>query len=519
MVELLCSLAAQRANGRLELRQGKKRRGFYFEGGKVSLTKSNLKSESTARLQELHPTEGETTLHTRQARLRLMNAMSASEGEFEFRPNVPPKERRPVDLMPVVWKAIERTMQPDAIDQRLAGLGSRFPMCSPQGVALEDLPLGEILRDFIYTLDGSRSLDEVLEFLPTEPELAKRALYLALITGVVSFPAEESGISTSVSGQPAQDLDTPPNADQGLDLSALIAAEVGENHDPFAEDDDADPFGDAADDPFGDEDSEGGQDSDEAQAQALRVRLETLEAAENYFEVLGIHWDADHGDYRKAYLALANELHPDRWQGRSPEVQDLVDALFAKIGEAWETLGDEDRRTAYIQKEIHGIKSEDELAMEKVQAILAAEDVFKAGLALFRRGKISAAHERFKEAHDMVPEEAEFQAFFGYTTWKQTFGKDDMAANDAHMMVERAVESHVKLDSGLVLLGLIYKGKGQPKRALASLKAALEMNPNNPDAELQIRRLVADTQRKQKKKAEAEKKSKGLFGRFFGGKK
>ena len=45
------------------------------------------------------------------------------------------------------------------------------------------------------------------------------------------------------------------------------------------------------------------------------------------------------------------------------------------------------------------------------------------------------------------------------------------------------------------------------------------MNPNNPDAELQIRRLVADTQRKQKKKAEAEKKSKGLFGRFFGGKK
>ena len=123
MVELLCSLAAQRANGRLELRQGKKRRGFYFEGGKISLTKSNLKSESTARLQELHPTEGETTLQTRQARLRLMNAMSASEGEFEFRPNVPPKERRPVDLMPVVWKAIERTMQPDAIDQRLAGLG------------------------------------------------------------------------------------------------------------------------------------------------------------------------------------------------------------------------------------------------------------------------------------------------------------------------------------------------------------------------------------------------------------
>lgn len=519
MVELFCSLAAQRANGRLELRQGKKRRGFYFEGGKVSLTKSNLKSESMARLQELHPTEGETTLHTRQARLRLMNAMSAAEGEFEFRPNVPPKERRPVELMPVVWQAIDRTMEPEAINQRLAGLGNRFPMCSPQGVALEDLPLDNVLRDFIYTLDASRSLDEVLEFLPTEPELAKRALYLALIAGVVSFQAEESDVFTSVKGQGSEDLEPPSVDDEGLDLSALIAAEVGDTHDPFGDEDDEDPFGDDADDPFGDDDSAPQQESEESQAQALRVRLETLEAAENYFEVLGIHWDADHGDYRKAYFALANELHPDRWQGRSPEVQDLVDELFAKIGEAWETLGDEDRRNAYIQKEIHGIKSEDELAMEKVQAILAAEDVFKAGLALFRRGKISAAHERFKEAHDMVSEEAEFQAYYGYTTWKQTFGKDELAANDAHMMVERAVEAHVKLDSGLVLLGLIYKGKGQPKRALASLKAALEMNPNNPDAELQIRRLVADTQRKQKKKAEAEKKSKGLFGRFFGGKK
>ena len=518
MVELFCSLAAQRANGRLELRHGKKRRGFYFEGGRISLTKSNLKSESSARLLELHPEEGEASLHDRQGRLRLMNAMSATEGDFEFRPNVPPKGRRPVELMPVVWQAIDRTMEPDAIAQRLAGPGNRFPLCSPQGVALTDLPLDDVLQDFLYTLDGSRSLDEVMEFLPTEPELAKRALYLALIAGVVAFQEEESGVFTQVTGQ-APVVDEPDSdLGVGLDLSALIAAEVGEpDADPFGddEDDEDDPFGDDAEDVL-----ETQQQSDALQANALRARLEVLEAAENYFEVLGIHWDASSADYRKAYFALANELHPDRWQGRNEEVQDLADELFAKVAEAWATLGDEEKRKTYVEREIHGIKSEDELAMEKVQAILAAEDVFKSGLALYRRGKVTAAHDKFKEAHDMVPEEAEFQAYYGYTTWHAAYNKgDEMSANDAHMMVERAVESHVKLDAGLVLLGLIYKAKGQHKRALASYKRAMEMNASNPDAELQIRRLAADMQRKKAKKDEADRKSKGLFGRFFGKKK
>ena len=496
MVELFCSLAAQRASGRLELRQGKKRRGFYFEGGRISLTKSNLKSESLARLKEQFPHESEASLLSRQGRLRLMNALSATDGDYDFAANVPPAERRPTDLLSVVWSAIDRVLEPSAIDARLTGLGNRFPLCAPQGVSLEDLPLEGLLRDFIYTLDGSRSLDEVMEFQPTEPELAKRALYLALISGVVSFQEEESGVFASVTGGSG---DPEPPAG-GLDLSALIASEVGEDEDPFADDPPQ-------------------RESDEVKALQLRARLEEFDEAENHFEILGVHWDAPEGDYRKAYFALANELHPDRWQARSFEVQELAGEVFAKVAAAWEVLGDRDGRKSYIDREIHGIKSEEELAMEKVQAILAAEDVFKAGLALYRRGKLQAAHERFKEAHDMVPEEAEFRAYYGYTTWHLNNGRDDMVANDGHQMVEKAVESHVKLDGGLVLLGLIYKEKGQPKRAMASLKAAMEMNPNNPDAELQLRRLATEMQRLKAKKDEEERKSKGLFGRFFGKKK
>ncbi len=501
MVELFCSLAAQKANGRLEIRQGKKRRGFYFEGGRISFTKSNLKSESLSRLKELHPDEGESALMQRQGRQRLMSALGTTEGDFEFEPNVPPKTRSPVDLMSVVWLAIDQALESTAIDTRFAGLDSRFPLCDPQGVTLDDLPLKDVLRDFIYTLDGSRSLNEVLEFVPTEPELARRALYLALIAGVVSLEERESG-GVAVTGTHAEldeldELDEPQSS--GLDLSALIAAEVGED------DDDEDPF---ADEPE--------IQSDEVLTSRLHNRLEELEAAENYFEVLGVHWDATDSTYRKAYFALANELHPDRWKGRSADLQALAGEVFAKISEAWGVLGEDEKRKSYIDREIRGIKTEDELAMEKVQAILAAEDVFKAGLALYRRGKITSSHERFQEAYEMVPEEAEFRAYYGYTTWHLSQGRDELEANDAHMMVEKAVESHVKLDAGVVLLGLIYKGKGQPKRAMACFKRALEMNPHSAEAERHLRRLASEMKRAKAKKADDDRKAKGLFGRFFG---
>ena len=60
---------------------------------------------------------------------------------------------------------------------------------------------------------------------------------------------------------------------------------------------------------------------------------------------------------------------------------------------------------------------------------------------------------------------------------------------------------------------------GQMKRSMAALKRAMEMNPNNPDAELQLRRLAVEMQRAKAKRQQEEKKSKGLFGRFFGKKK
>lgn len=61
----------------------------------------------------------------------------------------------------------------------------------------------------------------------------------------------------------------------------------------------------------------------------------------DYYAILGVSRDADTATIKRAYRKLARRYHPD--------VSDEPDAeaKFKEIGEAWEVLGDEEKRAAY----------------------------------------------------------------------------------------------------------------------------------------------------------------------------
>ncbi|WP_169566964.1 molecular chaperone DnaJ [Sneathiella limimaris] len=64
----------------------------------------------------------------------------------------------------------------------------------------------------------------------------------------------------------------------------------------------------------------------------------------DYYEVLGASKDADAAALKKAYRKMAMQYHPDRNPG-DPEAE----AKFKEINEAYEVLGDEQKRAAYDQ--------------------------------------------------------------------------------------------------------------------------------------------------------------------------
>jgi curved DNA-binding protein CbpA len=77
-------------------------------------------------------------------------------------------------------------------------------------------------------------------------------------------------------------------------------------------------------------------------------RLIHFYANADYYEVLGVTLRSSAGEIKSAYYQLAKKYHPDRF--RQPEQADLrakVEALFAKVTEAYETLSDTPKRAMY----------------------------------------------------------------------------------------------------------------------------------------------------------------------------
>jgi molecular chaperone DnaJ len=71
----------------------------------------------------------------------------------------------------------------------------------------------------------------------------------------------------------------------------------------------------------------------------------------DYYAVLGVARDASQEEIKKAYRKRALEFHPDRNPGDAK-----AEAMFKKISEAYEALGDEQRRKIYDQYGEDGLK-------------------------------------------------------------------------------------------------------------------------------------------------------------------
>lgn len=67
-------------------------------------------------------------------------------------------------------------------------------------------------------------------------------------------------------------------------------------------------------------------------------------AKRDYYEVLGVERGADEKAIKKAYKRLAMKLHPDRNQGDKDAAE-----KFKEVQEAYEILGDKEKRAAYDQ--------------------------------------------------------------------------------------------------------------------------------------------------------------------------
>src|SRR5690349_1879203 len=67
-------------------------------------------------------------------------------------------------------------------------------------------------------------------------------------------------------------------------------------------------------------------------------------ANKDFYQVLGVDKDADASTIKKAYRKLARENHPDSKPGDK-----VAEDRFKEVAEAYDVVGDPDKRTEYDQ--------------------------------------------------------------------------------------------------------------------------------------------------------------------------
>ena len=300
----------------------------------------------------------------------------------------------------------------------------------------------------------------------------------------------------------------------GFNLDEVLAEEVAkedeivEEPEPVVEENDEDPAEPVVE----------VQSISTEQMNSLDELESHINTSTNHFEILGVSHTDTVEDFRKAYFELSKKLHPDRFSTAGEDIIARATNLFDKVREAHDVLSDDTERAKYIDVVIYGKASDEEAAMQQLQAMWKAEEAFKKGERLFQQGQVGRAHDFFKEAHDNDSNSLEFKAYFGYTTFSQNKGSNQEKAQEGLEMILEVTKANedqeVKLDSAWVLLGKAYRESGNKDKAMRAITRALKIKPSNSDAQRELKRIRGQEPGAKKGggKGGAKKRKKADFG-------
>jgi curved DNA-binding protein CbpA len=244
--------------------------------------------------------------------------------------------------------------------------------------------------------------------------------------------------------------------------------------------------------------------SHEIDPQDVERLLVRVTNARTYYDVLGVQPDVPASELKTVYYQLARRYHPDRFRKSEAGLLPRIEAAFARITQAYDTLRDDQLRASYDRKLV-ARKRADHLAdsapkpsapapQPETVAEGTAEPVvstaeraasqFKEGFAALEMGQKKVALGLFASAARAVPNEPRYRAFYGQV----------LAANeDTRRAAETELSAAVKLDPKnaeyRMMLAELYRDLGLKLRAKGEAERAVAADPNNRKARELLRAL------------------------------
>ena len=227
----------------------------------------------------------------------------------------------------------------------------------------------------------------------------------------------------------------------------------------------------------------------------IAQRLKLLDQGADHFQLLGVTHDVAAEPLRKAYFALARQLHPDRLAalGISDDGKH-AQRLFAQINTGFAILSDQARRMKYLDVLRRGgeaaVRAEQARAEELTRRILEAEEAFRRGELALRRDQPQAAVAELQRAVQLHPEEADYHAALA---WSRFCAAPDRAAVAAatRAALDRAIQRAPRSVTARFYLGRVERMLGRDQEALRHFRDVLAAAPAHAEAASEVRALEA----------------------------
>jgi tetratricopeptide (TPR) repeat protein len=322
----------------------------------------------------------------------LAKVFTWDEGTYRFEED---EEEAPGELTlrlstgELILEAVRAIRDPDVVRYALGDIDRTLALSSDPLLRFQQLPLSPDDGFVLSRVDGTLSARETEKMIPLPADDVRRSLLALLSTGILEY--------LPPSGHPeANDEDAPRRAEAGgsappprpdtrpVDQGAEVgekppepstaetsASDEGEDTAPVEEpaaaiegeaaaaSSDAAPLslppetfdwtGAAA----GPRETPAPAVPDEATAQRRREIEEAWEGlqSKNHFEVLGLTRQATAADVKGAYFRLARRFHPDvHHEASLGDMRDKLEAVFIRLGEAYDVLRDTARRSEYEER-------------------------------------------------------------------------------------------------------------------------------------------------------------------------
>ncbi len=240
---------------------------------------------------------------------------------------------------------------------------------------------------------------------------------------------------------------------------------------------------------------------DKSDAPAIRMMIEErvaiLAKDPGHYKILGISADAGDAEIRAGYFELAKKLHPDHLRAMGiGDLDDDVQQLFAAINKAFKVLSNKKERIKY--REILAAGGEKAYSAKRKEAedmamkALRAEEHYAMGKMALQRDHFAQAAKEFKQANELSPAEAEYQALYA---WAYICSSPSAAARDNLASEVMGLMGAAVLKGPQNLIVALYNAKllkllGRNEEAISAFKKLLREDPDDRDARLELKLLL-----------------------------